>query len=117
MGRTEQAGDGAVLLLTTVGAEADARRLANLLVNARLAGCVSLIHPLHSVYRWRESVTEDSEWLLLIKTTRSAEAAARERLLQEHPYETPELLAFAADHVSAPYWDWLNDATRPEVDR
>lgn len=116
MSGSERATGGVVVLLTTVGREEDARRLARLLVEERLAACASILPPVLSIYRWRGSVSEEPEHVLLIKTARAAAAAASERLIQEHPYEVPELLEIDADRVSAPYLDWIIETTRREVD-
>ncbi len=117
MGTIEPPGDGVVLLLTTTGSDEEAHRLGRALVEARLAGCVSLIHPIWSTYRWAGSVVEEKEWLLLVKTTSAAEEAAREMILREHPYDIPELLTIVPAAVSERYLRWLQEATLPEEDR
>ena len=58
-----------LVVLTTVGADFDARALAHVLVEARLAACVNIIPAMHSVYRWEGRVTGDDEQLLVVKTT------------------------------------------------
>ena len=77
-----------VLVLTTAGSEAEARKIANQLVERRLAACVNIIPRIQSVYRWEGKVETAEEFLLIIKTTkaRSTEEAIREL----HSYELPE---------------------------
>ena len=36
---------------------------------------------------------------------------ARARILELHPYEVPEILAFAVDNGSPAYLDWLKKST------
>jgi periplasmic divalent cation tolerance protein len=102
--------DGASLLLTTVGSADDAARIGRVLVEARLAACVSVL-PVRSTYRWRGDVVEEGEHMLLIKAPPGAVDALRERLLAEHPYEVPELLVLDASGVPEPYRRWLDEST------
>lgn len=97
----------AVVVLTTVGADFDARTLARALVEARVAACVNIIPAVQSVYRWENAVAEDGEQLLLIKTTATRLEELREALFARHPYEVPELVVLRIDEMSGPYSAWL----------
>ena len=94
------------------GAAAFARGL----VEQRLAACVNLV-PLTSVYRWKGAVERAREVLLVVKTTAPRIAALEQRVRGTHPYECPELVVLAAEHVAAPYLRWLAAQTRPPVAR
>lgn len=108
MGR--MADDHAALVFTTVGSVEDAKRLSRLLVEERLAACVS-VTSVASTYRWEGRLVEEDERLLLIKTAPARVAALRERLLAEHPYEVPELLVLDATEVPEAYASWLEEST------
>lgn len=97
----------AVLALTTIGGVDEGRALARLLVETRVAACVSLVPRLASLYRWRGQIEEQTETLLLIKTTGDRLAELKGCLEENHPYELPELLCFEADRVSERYAGWL----------
>ena len=96
----------ALLCLSTCPDTATARRIADALVDARLAACVSVLPGVHSTYRWEGAVERAEEVLLLIKTTRDALPALQARLPGLHPYELPELLAVEAAGLPA-YLDWI----------
>lgn len=98
----------AVVVLTTIGADADAGALARTLVGERLAACVNVLAPMTSFYRWKGEVAEDQERQLVIKTTRDGLDALRGRLRQLHPYELPELLVLDAAAGSA-YLAWIRE--------
>jgi periplasmic divalent cation tolerance protein len=100
------------LALTTVTSEADAKRIALSLVESRLAACVNIIPGVRSVYRWKEKVEDQSELLLLIKTTDERLEELRFALTQIHPYEVPELLVLNPDEVADGYAKWLTDAVK-----
>ena len=46
-------------------------RLAEMLVNKRLAACVQIMPEMESVYRWQGKVERQREVLLIAKTLRS----------------------------------------------
>lgn len=100
----------ALVVLTTVERAEDGTRLARLLVAQELAGCVQILPPMISIYRWQGSVEEASEVLLLIKTTRAAYDRLEALLKQHHPYQMPEIIALRVQAGSADYLAWLTDA-------
>lgn len=92
---------------------ATAGRIAEALVEERLAACVNVLPGLQSVYRWQGQIQRDAEVLLLIKTTRARYPALQARLPQLHPYELPELLAVEAAAGLPAYLQWVAESTRP----
>lgn len=103
------------LCLTTVGSEEDAARIARHLVETKAAACVSIVAPIRSIYSWKGELQDEREWLLLIKTARSA-PELRDALRAVHPYEVPELLAFPASFADEAYARWVVEGSgaRPE---
>lgn len=95
------------VVLTTVGADFDARSLAHALVEARLAACVNILPAVHSVYRWEGHVTSDDEQLLVIKTSDARLEELREELFRRHPYDVPEFVVLRVHGVSDAYGAWL----------
>jgi periplasmic divalent cation tolerance protein len=102
---------GAALVLTTLGADADAAELARTLVEERLAACVNVLPAMTSIYRWKGSVEQEREQQLLIKTTAGRVEALAARLRELHPYELPEFIVLDAA-ASAAYGAWISENTR-----
>jgi periplasmic divalent cation tolerance protein len=100
------------IVLTTLGADADAAPLARALVEERLAACVSILPGLTSVYRWQGQVEQEREQQILIKTTPDRLAALEVRLRELHPYEVPELLVLEVERGGAAYLAWVHEAVR-----
>lgn len=98
-----------IQVLTTIDAEAAARRIAQSLVEAQLAGCVQVIGPLTSTYRWRGAVETAQEWLCLVKTSRTLYPKVEAAIRALHTYETPEILAVPVLTGSDDYLAWLGD--------
>lgn len=99
-----------VLVLTTVGADADAAALARTLVEEGLAACVNIGAPMTSVYRWKGSIEQDREQPLVIKTTGDRLTALETRLRALHPYELPEFLVLSASGGSTAYLNWIRES-------
>lgn len=99
-----------VLVLTTTGADFDARTLAHALVDARLAACVNIVERVHSVYRWEGRVADDAEQLLIIKTSEDRLHALRDELLRLHPYDVPEFVVLPIAETSEAYGAWMASA-------
>jgi len=99
-----------LLCLCTCPDAPSARRLAGLLVEARLAACVNVLPGLTSVYRWQGAVESADEVLLVIKTDAAHYPALEEALQREHPYELPEVVAVSIAAGSTRYLEWLHAA-------
>ena len=56
-----------LVVTTTVATEAEARRLAQLVLQARLAACVQ-VEPITAYFRWQGALQEDRELRLVCKT-------------------------------------------------
>ena len=95
------------LILVTTSPRAEAKRIAQALVEEKLAACVNLIGGVHSVYRWNEAVETADEVLLLIKTIAAKVEAVRTRVHQLHSYELPEFLVLDVTGGSSAYLDWI----------
>ena len=97
----------ALLVLTNVPERAVAERLADKLVEKRLAACVNILAPCRSVYRWKGAVQHDEEHPMLIKTTVERYPALEQALRAAHPYELPEIIAVPVERGLPAYLEWL----------
>ncbi len=98
------------IVQTTVAAPEDARRLADGLLEKRLAACVQTLS-IHSAYRWKGAVQREPEQLLLIKTRAALYPAVEAFLRANHPYETPEIVWLPIAAGSSDYLRWLVSET------
>jgi periplasmic divalent cation tolerance protein len=100
-------------ILVTTGSEEQAVTIARTLVSERLAACVNIVGPVRSIYRWRDTVEDNREYLLIIKTRATSYMKVETRVRELHAYDVPEVLALSVDRGSPPYIQWLLDSTRP----
>ena len=102
------------IVLTTIGADADAASLARTLVEERLAACVNILPPMTSFYRWKDAIEEAREQQLVMKTTPDQVAALGTRLRELHPYELPEFIVLDAT-ASVAYAAWVRESIAPDA--
>ncbi len=86
-----------VFLYVTAPDDAAARRIAEALVEGRLAACVNILPRIRSVYRWKGEIERADEAAMIVKTTAARAVAARALIQSLHPYETPTIAALAVD--------------------
>ena len=100
----------AVVVFMTAANTAEARRIADRLIEGQLAACVQILPEIESVYRWKNEVQREKEVLLLAKTTDDRFDDLEKEVRAMHSYETPEIVAVAVSGVSEPYRIWLLDS-------
>lgn len=90
-----------------------ANTLATELVTQRKASCVNILPQVQSVYQWQGSVEQDNEALLIIKTTQAAYPALERFISDNHPYDTPEIIAMPVTEGLPAYLTWLAESIQP----
>ena len=95
-----------LLVLTNLPDRAAAERIADLVIEKRLAACANIL-ACRSVYRWKGAVQHDEEHPMLIKTTAERYPALEQALRGAHPYELPEIIAVPIERGLPAYLDWV----------
>jgi periplasmic divalent cation tolerance protein len=104
----------ALIAFTSFASEADAARVARVLVEERLVACANILPGARSLYRWKGAVQDEGETLVLLKTRKQDWTALMSRLHELHPYETPELIAVRIAAGAPKYMAWLEAQLEPE---
>lgn len=97
----------AIAVFITAPNREEAARLAEMLVEKRLAGCVQILPEMESVYHWQGKVERQREVLLIAKTAGMKFEELEKQVRALHSYETPEIVALQLSAVSSPYLEWL----------
>jgi periplasmic divalent cation tolerance protein len=103
---SDEINDSIVVLMTAANAE-EANRIADLLVQRKLAACVQILPPMTSIYLWKGEVQRESEVLLLAKSNRAKFDELEREVRAIHSYETPEIIAMSIVAGSQAYLTWL----------
>jgi len=97
----------ALVYITTSGEE-ESKKIANILVDRKLAACVNIISSIESIYLWKGEIEDDNESLLIAKTKISNIDKIIKRVKEIHSYETPAILAIPIIDGSKDYLDYLD---------
>lgn len=100
------------IVLTTCGSEEEAEKIAHHMIEKRLAACVNVVPKVKSIYRWKDQIESESEWLLLIKTNAGHVSRVREAITVLHSYELPECVVLAMEDGSEPYSNWIDESLK-----
>jgi periplasmic divalent cation tolerance protein len=101
-----------IIVLVTCGSEEEALKIANALVESRLAACVNLVAPIRSIYRWEGRIWDEKEWLLIIKTQKNSFEELEKKIKSLHSYSVPEIVSVPIVEGSSSYLNWISENTK-----
>ncbi|MFN7942298.1 MAG: divalent-cation tolerance protein CutA [Thermoanaerobaculia bacterium] len=99
-----------LVVVTTVGTEEQAILIASELVARRHAACVNIVPGLRSVYRWQGKVCQDTEFMLVVKTSEAEYPRVEAAILELHSYDLPEILAFKVKKGEKRFLAWIDSS-------
>ena len=82
-------------------------RLCRSLVDARLAASAHVVAPVTSVYRWDGAVHEATEARAFLRTRLALVDRLVEVVVEQHPYEVPNVTALPIQAGNPSYLDWI----------
>jgi len=101
-----------IIVFCTAPNKETADKIAEDIIDKRLAACVNIIDSVSSVYRWKGEVNKDSECLMIIKTAVELFIDLESTIKVNHPYEVPEIIGFKLEKGNQEYLNWIIDSTR-----
>jgi periplasmic divalent cation tolerance protein len=99
------------VVLVTAPSKAEAEAIAQTLIKARLAACVSLF-PVHSIYTWEGKIHQNNEWQLVVKCDLARFKALETKVQEVHSYEVPEIIALPILAGSRSYLNWIAESVQ-----
>ena len=99
-----------IIVLITTPSKKVGEKIANALLEKKLAACVNMMAPIFSLYTWEEEINCDDEVLLIVKSR--ADLFESDLIPVVHPYDVPEIIALPILMGSANYLAWIDDVTR-----
>jgi len=99
-------------IITTVSTEKEGRMIANELVKNKLAACVNIVPKVYSVYEWDNAIQNETEVMLMIKTTKAREKEIYQTVQSLHSYDTPELITLPIENGSDTYLRWVENSVQ-----
>ena len=95
------------LVLTTFPQEEAAREFAEELIARQLAACVNVLPEMTSVYHWDGKIEQGRECQLLIKTLAAKVEDLSQYIVENHPYELPEIIEVPISGGLPNYLSWI----------
>ena len=91
----------------TAGSREEARKIGKELVAARLAACVNILDNMNSFYRWQGEIQDDTEVVIVAKTTEDRVPALTEKVKALHSYDCPCIVSLPVSGGNQPFLDWI----------
>ena len=95
------------LIYMTAGSKDEAQKIGKALVESRLAACVNIFDNMQSIYRWEEEVQQDTEVVLIAKTTENLISELIEKVLALHSYDCPCIVSLPILNGYPPFLNWV----------
>ena len=95
-----------LIIMTTESNKKNALRMAKLLIQNKLAACVS-IKQIFSIYNWDDDIEETKEFEITIKSKLEFKDYLIEFLNEKSTYDVPQII-YKKYHAEMKYYDWLN---------
>lgn len=98
-------------MLVTTANRREAMRIAESVVEKRLAACSNVLPSVTSIFRWKGRVQKSGETLLIMKTTSRRYPALQRLIRSMHSYEVPEIIGLTVERGLHPYVEWVHKET------
>ena len=95
------------LTYITVSSLEEAKKLARICLSQKLGACVNILQSVCSMYNWKNSQTEEQEFILVIKTRQDLFKKLSEELKKHHSYECPCIVFIPFSKVEPAFLKWL----------
>lgn len=102
-----------VISVYAVFADADeAERIGRTVIEERLAGCINILAPVRSIYRWQGAIESADEVVGILKTAHDQADALITRIAALHSYEVPCIVTWPVDKLLVSYAEWVDASVR-----
>jgi periplasmic divalent cation tolerance protein len=104
--------NGYCMVVTTAPDREEAERLAEGILDSRLAACVQMAG-IRSFFLWDGALQRENEIVLFIKTTDQRYDDLETYIHRYHPYDVPEIIRLPVTGGLSGYLGWLDSMTSP----
>ena len=95
-----------LVMITTESNKKNALRVAKLLIENKLAACVS-IKQIFSIYEWDNDIEQAKEFEIIIKSKPEFKDYLVDFINEISTYDVPQII-YKEYHSEMKYYDWLN---------
>lgn len=98
---------GIVAVYVLFGSDEEARRVGRDMVERRLAACVNILGPCHSIYRWQDAIEEAAEIVAIFKTKAEGAETLAAAIRVAHSYDLPAISVLPVIATQCDYGAWV----------
>lgn len=98
-----------IIVFVTTPNFAESEKIANVLLQNRLAACVNILPTMRSMFWWKGRIEREDESLMIIKTRKDMFNKLVESVRTIHKYEIPEIIAFEIQGGLKEYLTWIDE--------
>ena len=103
--------DKYIMITTTFDNKEEANKIIEILLENRLVSCCQLSN-ITSSYQWKGKIEHTEELLLQMKSKKELFKEIEKVILDNHSYETPQLIAYDIVDGYKGYLDWIGEETK-----
>ena len=100
-----------IMITTTFDNKEEANKIIEILLEKRLVGCCQL-RPIESSYHWKGKIEHTNELFLQMKSKKELYKDIEKVILENHSYETPQLVVYDIVDGFKGYLDWIGEETK-----
>lgn len=97
-----------LVVFSTAGSEKEGGKIAQKLVESKLAACVNVIPKVNSFFYWGGKLCQEQEVILVIKTIQKQFKKIINEIKEIHSYEVPEIISLQVDRGEERYLKWVS---------
>ncbi len=100
-----------IVVLMTAPTEDEAAGIGRSVVEEGLAACCNISTGLRSIYRWQGKICDEPEVLCILKTRAVLFERLKDRIVELHSYDVPEVIAIDIKDGHGDYLKWIEEVT------
>ncbi len=100
------------LIYVTAPSHSEAERIAETVVNERLAACANILNGVTSIFHWEGKLCREDEAVLILKTADEKTAALTARIKELHSYECPCIVVLPIEGGNPAFLEWIQREAR-----
>ena len=96
----------------TAGSRDEARKIGKALVVSRLAACVNILDNINSFYMWEGKVQDETEVVMIAKTTPARVPQLVKKVKSLHSYDCPCIVSIPVSDGNRDFLDWIAEEVK-----
>ena len=104
-----------LILQTNIPGRDVAVKIAQIIVEKRLAACANVLSEVTSIYWWERKLQREIEYPVVFKTTEVLKESLIKELRALHPHDVPEIVFPKLEDVEETYANWIIQQTKAQL--